>query len=332
MTNKKDTQSSGLTRKTLSACIALFVSTAGVAHADGFPSEPVSIIVAWPAGGSHDRVARMVSDYLAEELSQPIVVINQEGAAGTTGVRAAASADPDGYTIGVMGLHVVAQTYMNQAAAALDSIAPLALIETSPAAISVRAETGITSLDELVAAIEADPEAILNSNDGPGGFANNSAMLIQEALGVEFLTIPYQGYSPAIAAITSGETNASTIPTALMTGLAESGDVNILGVAGAERHFRAPDVPTFTEQGYPLVFEDFVGFFLPAGVPEDRAAILEQAVMNVLANEDFLATARQAGSIIAPEDSEGFAAFLEVQDNTVYPILERSGLVVARER
>ena len=98
----------------LFAASSLGVSTASSVMAEGFPERPVNVVVAWPAGGGHDTVARLLSDYLANELSQPVVVTNQPGAAGTTGVRAAANADPDGYTIGVMGLHVVAQTYMNE--------------------------------------------------------------------------------------------------------------------------------------------------------------------------------------------------------------------------
>lgn len=298
-----------------------------VALAQDFPSKPVNIIVAWPAGGSHDRVARLMSDFLAEELGQPVVVTNTTGAAGTVGVRTAASADPDGYTIGMMGLHVVAQTYMMDTAAAWDSIAPLALIEKSPAALSVRTETGINTLDEFVEKVKSDPNFFLNSNDGPGGFANNTAVLAKQALGVDFATVPYQGYGPAIAAITSGETNATTIPAGIMIGLAEGGDIKILGVAGDERHFRAPDVPTFKESGYDFVFGDFVGMFLPQGVPADRADILEAAVMDVLANDAFLEAAAQAGMIVSPADSEGFGAFLAEQDATVYPILEANDLV-----
>ena len=96
---------------------ASFTLSVSIAKAEDFPSKAVNITVAWPAGGSHDRVARLISDYLTEELGQPVVVTNTTGAAGTIGVRAAATSEPDGYTIGVMGLHVVAQTYMMDTAA-----------------------------------------------------------------------------------------------------------------------------------------------------------------------------------------------------------------------
>ena len=325
MTKTRRQMTKGLALAALTATgVASFGTTA---FADDFPSEPVNIVVAWPAGGSHDRVARLMSDYLAEELGQPIVVTNTTGAAGTVGVRTAATADADGYTIGMMGLHVVAQTYMMDTAAPWTSVAPLALIEQSPAALSVRTETGINTLDEFVEKVKSDPEFILSSNDGPGGFANNTAVLAKQALGVDFATIPYQGYGPAIGAIKSGETNATTIPGGIMIGLAEGGDIKILGMASEERHFRAPDVPTFKESGYDFVFGDFVGMFLPEGVPADHAAVLETAVMNVLADEAFLEAAVQAGMIVSPGGSEDFAAFLADQDATVYPILEANDLV-----
>lgn len=316
----------------LLATAAFGLSATSSVMAQSFPDKAVTMVVAWPAGGGHDTVGRLVAEYLSQELSQPVVVTNQPGAAGTTGVRAAANSDPDGYTIGVMGLHVVAQTYMNDSAVPYRTITPLALIEKSPAALSVRTDSGINDLAGFIETAKADPNAILNSNDGPGGFANITAMLVQKATGTEFATIPYQGYAPAIAAIATGETNASTVPTAQMLGLAQGGDVRILAVAGDERHFRAPDVPTFTESGIPFVFGDFVGLFLPAGVPDDRVAILESAMMNVLANESFLDAAKQAGLIISPQGADGFAAFLAEQDEKIYPVLEESGLVVVNAK
>lgn len=300
--------------------------------AQDFPDKPVNVVVAWPAGGAHDRVARLVADYLSNELSQPVVISNQPGAAGATGVRAAANADPDGYTIGVMGLHVIAQTYMNKNATPWNELQPLALIEKSPASLSVRTDSGIDDLAGFIDKAENEPDFILNSNDGPGGFANISALLTQKAIGTEFATIPYQGYAPAVAAIASGETNASTIPTALMLGLAGGGDVKIIAVAGEDRHFRAPDVPTFKESGVDFVFGDFVGYFLPADVPQDRVEILESALMNVMENEEFLAAAEKAGLIISPGDSEAFGAFLAEQDEKVYPVLDEGGLVTANEK
>jgi tripartite-type tricarboxylate transporter receptor subunit TctC len=302
------------------------------AVAQQFPDKPITMIVAWPAGGAHDTVGRLVAEYLSKELGQPVVVNNLPGAAGTTGVRQAAAAEPDGYTIGVMGLHVVAQTYMNASATPFATLAPLAVIERSPAAISVRTDSGIDSLQAFVNKAKSDAAAIINSDDGPGGFANISSLLIQKAIGTTFATIPYQGYAPAVAAIASGETNTTTVPTAQMIGLSNSGDVRILAVAGDVRHPRAPDTPTFTESGFPFVFQDFVGLFTPQGVPEDRVARLEQAVLSAVANPEFLATAQSAGFIIAPDGREGFAAFLDRQDNAVYPILEESGLVIVNQK
>jgi len=297
-----------------------------------FPDKPITMIVAWPAGGAHDTVGRLVAEYLSKELGQPVVVNNQPGAAGTTGVRQAAAAESDGYTIGVMGLHVIAQTYMNASAPPYATLAPLAVIEKSPASISVRTDSGIDTLQAFVDKAKSDPMAIINSDDGPGGFANISSLLIQKTIETPFATISYQGYAPAVAAIASGEANTTTVPTAQMIGLAKSGDVTILDVAGDARHFRAPDVPTFTEAGFPFVFQDFVGLFMPQGVPEDRAARLEQAVLSAVAGPEFLAAAQSAGFIIAPDGREGFAAFLDKQDKAVYPILEENELVVASKK
>lgn len=301
--------------------------SAAPASAQDFPTRPITMIVAWPAGGGHDTVGRLMAEYMGRHLPQPIVVNNQPGAAGANGVRQASQSSADGYTIGVMGLHVIAQSYMNENAAPLSSLDPLALVEVSPATISVRTDTGIADLAGLVETLQADPNAIINANDGPGGFANISALLIQQALGVEFATIPYQGYAPAVAAIISGEANAATVPTAQMLPSARGGEVTILAVAGNERHFGAPDTPTFTEEGFPFVFHDFVGLFLPVGVPEERRALLSDAAEKAMSDPDFIAAAQSAGLVLAAELGEAFATFITEQDDAVYPVLEASGLV-----
>ncbi|MEI4472198.1 Bug family tripartite tricarboxylate transporter substrate binding protein [Frigidibacter sp. MR17.24] len=313
---------------------ALLVPLAGAlpAHAQSYPDHPVTIVVAWPAGGSHDLAARLVAEHLTKHMDATFVIKNVPGAAGSTGVREVETAAPDGYTIGVMGLHAIAQSYMNPNATALDKIAPLAVFDKSPAALTVGADTGIDTLADFVAKAKEEPGAIVNSTDGPGGFAFLTQMVMQNALGIELTNIPYQGFAPAVAAMASGETMATTVNVASAAPLMDAGSAKILGVAGTERHFRVPEVPTFEEAGFPFVFADFIGFFLPVGVDPAISTKLETAMMATAADPAFVEAARNAGLVLAPGGAAEFAAFIKAQDEAVYPVLEAAGLVEANAR
>ncbi|MCX8997975.1 tripartite tricarboxylate transporter substrate binding protein [Rhizobiaceae bacterium BDR2-2] len=317
--------------RTALACLAA-LSFGAPASAETFPEKPITLVVAWPAGGGHDIVGRLVAEHLGKRLPVSIVVSNVPGAAGSTGVRQVEQAAPDGYTVGVMGLHAIAQSYMNPNATPLSRIAPLALVEKGPAALSVRADSGIGSLAEFIEKAKAEPNAIINSNDGPGGFAFLSAMLIQKQFDIELTTVPYQGFAPSVAALVSGESMSSTVPVPLVADLHNGGQVKILGVAAAERHFFAPDVPTFTEAGYPFEFSDFVGLFLPVGVPEDRVALLEKALLEAMDDDAFKEAAGKVGLMLAPSGAADMAAFIQQQDDAVYPVLDGAGLVKANKR
>ncbi len=109
---------------------AIAVTGLGVApqSVQAFPERPVTVVVAWPAGGGHDTVTRLVTEFLEQELGTSVVVTNVPGAAGATGVRQVEEAEADGYTLGVLGLHATAQSYMNENATALENLEPLALI------------------------------------------------------------------------------------------------------------------------------------------------------------------------------------------------------------
>ena len=159
--------------KFLTSALGLFALAAlpmqPVLADDAYPSEPIHITVVWPAGGGHDLVGRLVGQELSEALDTAVVVDNVTGAAGSTGVRHIVEADPDGYTIGVIGLHAVSQAYMNSAAPSLDGLDPITYISDEPGAIQVSASTGIDSLDAYISAMKSDPAGLINGNDPQGG-------------------------------------------------------------------------------------------------------------------------------------------------------------------
>lgn len=312
--------------------LALVAGPTISAQAQDYPSEPVTMVVGWPAGGGQDTVGRLVAEHLDQQLPVSVVVTNVPGAAGANGVREVEEAAPNGYTIGTMGLHGVAQAYINPNATAMENIQPLVLVNIDPAALSVRADSGIETLEQYLEYAKENPGAIINGNDSPGGFSFLTAEFIKRNFEIDFTMVPYQGYAPTVAALVADEVQSATLPIPMVAELGASGDVNILAVAAEERHFRTPDVPTFKELGYDFEFTDFVLIFGPKDMPEDVKSALESALLAAMDSEGFKASAANIGLILNPLGSDDTTALVQRLDDEVYPVMLDAGLVQTRQR
>jgi tripartite-type tricarboxylate transporter receptor subunit TctC len=315
----------------LVAAAGLALST-GPAMAETFPDKPINIVVAWPAGGGHDTVTRLVADYLAQELPVSIVVNNVPGAAGANGVRQVEEAAADGYTLGVMGLHATAQSYMNENATDLAKIEPLAVINIEPAALAVRTDTGIDSFEAFLEFTRTQPGAMVNGNDSPGGFSYLNAAFIENTFDIELTKVPYQGYAPTVAALVAGEVMSATLPVPMLADLHEAGTIKILGVAAEERHFRVPEVPTFAEMGHDYIVTDYVMVFGPAGIDAERRATLEAALLAAMSQDSFKERGKTMGLMLNPGGAEAAGALLRTMDDLIYPVMKDADLVTVRAR
>lgn len=317
---------------------AALVGLAGMAAciddvwAQAFPSQPITLVVNWPAGGGMDRAGRLVAEHAKKRVGVPINVINVDGAGGATGVRHTAEAKPDGYTVGILGASIVASQYINANANAIDDVDYLAFFGPDPAALQVRSDAGIASVKDFIEKAKASPGAIKNGNDAPGGVSHVAAALLEAKLGVKLTKVPYRGFAPTVAGITSGEVQAATLPVHQLIDQHKAGSVRILAVMSDQRHFMAPDVPTFKELGFNLIAGDWRVLYVPKGVPADRKAVLEKLFLDTLKDPEFKAAAQNVGFVITPLDAAATTAFVKAADADMYPVLDEVGLVKARKK
>ncbi|QUS36737.1 Bug family tripartite tricarboxylate transporter substrate binding protein [Falsirhodobacter algicola] len=297
------------------------------AFAQSFPDQPIHMTVVWPAGGGHDIMGRLIANELSQILDNPVVVDNVVGAGGSTGMRALASAKPDGYTIGVMGMHGISQSYMNVNAPQMEDFEPLVYVSDEPAALEVAATTGIATLADYVTAMQDDPMALLNGNDPPGGNSFIFAHIIAGELGIDMMTLPYAGHGPTATALLTGEVQSATLPIPPVLEHARAGTLNVLGVASEQRHPQLPDVPTFKEQGYDFTANDFIMIVAPKGLPPEVKATLSDALLEAINAPDFVAAATNNGTVLRPGGPEMAEAELNRQIETVYPLLLDADLV-----
>jgi len=309
----------------------LLAGGAGLAQNE-FPDQTITIICNWPAGGGQDEVSRLIAKFASEKAGVPVVVKNVTGAAGAAGVKVASEAKADGYTVGIIGSSFVARIYSNPTAIELNEIDPLVFFGPDPGALSVRADTGIRNLKQYFEKLKSDPGSLKNGTDPPGGSSAIVASFIEDSFNVNMSQVPYEAYEAAKAAMLSGEVQSATLPVPIVSEEHQSGAVRILGVTSAQRHFKAPDVPTFSEQGYDLIAGDWRALFLPKGVPYGRRMLLEDLFLKTMRDPDFQQAAARAGYVVTPMDSVDTKIRIMEYDTDVYPILLKAGLVTQRKK
>jgi len=315
------------------ALAAAVLLTAGTALlAQSFPSEPITLIVAWPAGGGSDISMRLLSDALSKQIKVPVVVLNKPGAGGAIGHREIANAKPDGYTIGMFSSGGIALPYLNAQANTFDELQPIAFFGEDPSALEVSTASGIGSLKEFIERARANPGKIKNGNDQPGGASFIAIALYEKKLNVKVTRVSYAGYAPTVTALMAGEVDSATVPIPDTIEQHKAGKLKILGVSAAARHFMAPDIPTFREQGFDVVVGTWRCIAGPKGIPEDRLRFLETNIVAALKDPEFQDKAKQAGFVVGPGNARETYQRWKDDDAELYPILLEAGLVKARQK
>src|SRR5688572_9231279 len=174
------------------------------AHAQAFPSQPIQLIVPWPAGGGSDTAMRLTAEAASKRLGQPVVVVNKPGAGGTVGIKEAMSSKPDGYTLAMIATGAIFAQYNNPNANALDEMQPVVFFGDDPSAITINPKQPFKNLGELVAYAKANPGKLKNGNDQPGGSSHVAAAMFERGLGIRIVKVPYAGFAPTVQALLSG--------------------------------------------------------------------------------------------------------------------------------
>jgi len=329
-----DARPARLRRRLLSCAIA--IAAAGImasgAMAQGFPSQPITMIVPWPPGGGSDIAMRLVADAASRRMGVPVVVVNRPGAGGTIGLKEMASSKPDGYTIAMVATGAVFAQYNNPNANALSDFEPIVFFGDDPVVLSVGAKTSIKTLADYIAAAKANPGKLRNGNDQPGGSSHVAASLMERTLGAKINKIAYAGFAPTVQALLSGEIDSATVPAPDISQHHKAGAARSLAIAGTQRHFLLPDVPTFREQGIDFVAGTWRYIAAPRGTPADRLAALEARFLETLRDKAFIEKARAAGFIVEPMNRADTGKRLAAEDAAMYPVFLEAGLVRARQK
>jgi len=316
-----------LTSALLTALVALLGAMPG-ASAQEFPSRIVRIVVAFPAGGPTDFVARLLADKLKSMLGQSFVVENKPGANGSIGAEYVARGEPDGHLLFLTTVGAVAVTPHLVSKLAYDPVkdfAPVTLVVRNTTILVVKSNSPVGSAKELAALAEKQPGAIPFASTGSGSITHLALELFQSAAGVKFLHVPYRGAAPALTDLLGGQVQAMFADAPVLMPHIKGGSLKPLGAASATRNGALPDVPTLADLGFAnVVADNWYGLLAPARTPPAIMAKLHDAVVAAIDAPDVREKLVQSGAVPAPMSSPEFAAFLRDE-------LARWGRVV-RER
>ena len=268
------------------AAIALVFISAGAASAQTYPARSVRAIVAFAPGGVTDTVTRLVAQKLSENLGQQFYVDNLPGATGNIGTAQAAKAAPDGYTLlFAFSSYVVNPTLFDKIPYDPDrDFAPVTLAVTSTTVLTVNPKVLAPTVKDLVALIKDHPGTYSYSTAGAGTQAHLAGEQFRLLLNLDLVHVPYNGGSPAIAAVVGGHTPIGFSSPAASLPQIQQGNVRALAVTGNKRSQILPDVPTMAEAGYPQIKGDsWVGILVPAATPKEIIRLLQREIAKIIA-------------------------------------------------
>jgi len=308
----------------LSAALA-FLGLAGAARAQDYPSRTVKIVVAFPAGGPTDFVARVLADKLKGALGQSVIIENKPGANAAIGAESVAKSDPDGYTLFFTTAGaVVINPHMrpNLPYDPVKDFAPITLVVNTMEVLVVRTDTPMKSATDLVALAKSRPDGIAMASTGVGSPPHLALELFKGSTGANVLHVPYRGAAPAVTDVVGGQVHAMFADLPVLMPQIRGGTLRPIGVGSKRRASVLPDVPTLDEQGIKDVYADnWYALFAPAKTPAPVIARLNAAVNAVLKDPETAKKLIEAGADPAAGTPEELAAFLKSE-------LERWGKVV----
>jgi tripartite-type tricarboxylate transporter receptor subunit TctC len=316
----------------VAAALAVAFGCAGEAHAQAYPSHPITMIVPFPAGGPTDTLARILGERMRVSLGQPVIIETVTGAGASIGVARAAQAAPDGYTlsIGNWTSHVGAGAMYPAAHDAVLELQPVSRISATPLMIVGKNALPPKNAGELVAWLKANPGKASAATVGAGSGAHVCLLYFQQKTGTDFQLVPYRGGAPVMQDLVAGQIDLFCAEASQTLSFLRSGTMKAYAVMSKERWPAAPDVPTMDEMGVTGMYISFWnGLWVPKGTPHDVVAKLNGAIVDTLADAGVRQRLTELGHVIATREEqtpEALAAFHKSEIEKWWPIIKAANI------
>jgi tripartite-type tricarboxylate transporter receptor subunit TctC len=319
-------------RKLILAILAGIAITAAltVAHAEEFPSRPITMLVPFAAGGPTDTIARVIADRMGKSLGQAVVIENLTGAGGTIAAGRVARAAADGYTLDLAtwSTHVVTPVIYKLQYDVFRDFDPVVWLTRTPLLLVSRKDIPASDLKELVAWLKAKPDPVLLGS--AGGTDQVAGYLLQQQTGASMQVVPYRGLAPAMQDIMAGRIDILFDQPSDVVPQIKSGTIKGYAVTAEKRASIAPDIPTVDEAGLPgLHLTPWHSLWVPKGTPKNIVTKLNAAAMDALADPAVRQRLSDVGQDIVPRDQqtpEALAVYYKSETDKWWPIIKAAGI------
>jgi tripartite-type tricarboxylate transporter receptor subunit TctC len=316
----------------LATCALTVTAFACIAHAQGYPTRPITMVVPFAAGGPVDTYARILSERMRGSLGQPVIVENIAGAGGSTGVGRVARATPDGYTIviGIWSTHVANGAVYNLSYDLLNDFEPIALHASSPQVIVARKSLPAEDLKGLIAWLKANPDKATSGTAGAGSPQHVFGSFFQTVTGTRFQFAHYRSGAQAMQDLLAGQIDLMIDSQTVSLPQARAGKIKAFAVTNKTRSAAAPEIPTVDEAGLPgFHFSVWNATWAPKGTPKSIVDKLNAAVVEALADTTVRARLMEFGQEIFPRDRQTPAvlhAFQKAEIEKWSPVIKAAGI------
>jgi tripartite-type tricarboxylate transporter receptor subunit TctC len=284
------------------AAIGAVVSS-GMAFGQGFPSKPITLVVAFAAGGPSDVIARLLGEHMSRTLGQQVVVENVAGAGGTTGAARVASAPADGHTILIhhLALKAAPALYNNLRYDTATAFEPLGMINTGPMVITGKMALTPATATEFFAFAKTQGDKLTMAHAGIGSNSHLCILLMNAAAGTKATQVAYRGTGPAMNDLVAGQVDALCDQSTSAIPQIQGNKIKAYAVTSPQRLDIIKDVPTARESGTVIDMTIWHGLYAPRGTPADALGKLSAALQAAMKDDGINARFASFGTTAFPE-------------------------------
>ncbi len=310
--------------------IAATIPLSGAAQAE-YPERPITMYVAWGAGGGTDAVARILGSLLEGELGQPVNVVNRTGGSGVVGHSAMVEAEPDGYELGLATGEIGMMHWQGLTELTWEDFTPIALVNEDAAAVQVRTDAPWDNINELLDEIrESEPGTFQATGTGQGGIWHLAIAGMLYDLDIDPAKVPWvpsEGAAPGLQDLVAGGVDIAPVSLVEARSLIEAGRVKSLALMAPERVAMFPDLPTLEEEtGSTWSAAAWRGVVGPKGLPDDVVETLTEAVENVYNSDEFQEFMEAQGFGMVWASGDDFANYMDNSNQSLGEVMRAVGI------
>ena len=324
-----------LNRLTFSLCAFLgFLTLAGSAAAQNFPTKPIRLVIPFAPGGVVDTTARQIGPKLSEALGQPVLIENKSGAGGTLAADFVVNSAPDGHTLLVAFDSHAVNPHIYKSDLRYDTfkdLAPVSFIGSIPLLLATSPAFPANNIPAFINAAKSKPGTISYASVGAGSSGHLAAEQLKLLAKVDMLHIPFKGGAPALSALMGEQVQLIVFAAGAGVPLVRAGKIKALAVSGKRRSSALPGVPTMAEAGFPQLDSGaWMGLLAPAGTPAAVIARLNAELGKVLKDPELIKKLADQAVDLSGSTPEDFGALVRAEHDKWGKVIKEANLNVSQ--